>query len=367
VVAPTEADAMQRAVALASRGRGRTSPNPVVGCVVLDAAGAVAGEGFHERAGWPHAEVRALTQAGPRARGGTAVVTLEPCRHTGRTGPCTAALVAAGVRRVVVGVRDPYPPAAGGVDVLRSSGIEVEVGVGAPEAARVNEAWLTFARHRRPHLTWKYAASLDGRVAAADGTSRWITGPAARADGHRLRAESDAVMVGSGTVLADDPQLAVRDADLLGGQPLRVVVDTEARTPATARLFDSAAPTLVAVAQDAPLERIRMVESLAAVARLPRGPGGLDVAALLAELAARDVVSVLLEGGPTLAGTFLEGGFVDRVVGYTAPLLIGGGGLPVLGGAGAAGIDAAWRLQLDEVDRIGPDLRLVARPRRKES
>jgi diaminohydroxyphosphoribosylaminopyrimidine deaminase/5-amino-6-(5-phosphoribosylamino)uracil reductase len=362
VATPGETAAMRRAIALAARGIGATSPNPVVGCVIVDAAGAVVGEGFHERAGGPHAEIVALRDAGTRARGATAVVSLEPCNHTGRTPPCSRALVEAGVVRVVVAVRDPYRRAAGGAETLLDSGVEVEVGVLAAEAERVNEAWLTYVRRGRPFVTWKLGASLDGRVAAADGSSRWVTGAASRADAHRLRAESDAVLVGSGTALADDPHLAVRKAQVRRAQPLRVVVDTEARLPPGARVLDDAAPTLVVVAEDA--DAADLDKAGAQLVRLPRAPAGpgLDLAALLAELHDREVVSVLLEGGPTLAGSFLAEGLVDRVVAYVAPLLVGGGGLPALAGSGAASIDAALRLRIDDITRTGPDVRITARP-----
>jgi diaminohydroxyphosphoribosylaminopyrimidine deaminase/5-amino-6-(5-phosphoribosylamino)uracil reductase len=225
---------------LSGRALGRTSPNPPVGAVVLDVAGAVVGEGWTSPPGGPHAEVVALRQAGAAARGGTAVVTLEPCRHTGRTGPCTAALLEAGVARVVVACADPTELAGGGAELLRAAGIDVETGVLADEVARGPlEAWLTSRRTGRPFVTWKVAATLDGRSAAADGTSRWITGEPARRDVHRLRGEVDAVLAGSGTVLADDPQLDVRP-DLRGPaerQPLRVVVDTRGRTPVGARVL----------------------------------------------------------------------------------------------------------------------------------
>ncbi|WP_260477458.1 bifunctional diaminohydroxyphosphoribosylaminopyrimidine deaminase/5-amino-6-(5-phosphoribosylamino)uracil reductase RibD [Nonomuraea sp. WAC 01424] len=378
---------MARAVELAARGHGSTSPNPVVGCVVLSPSGQVVGEGFHPYAGGPHAEVVALAQAGERARGGTAYVTLEPCDHTGRTGPCSQALLAAGVARVVVAVADPNPKAAGGATRLRAAGVSVTRGVLAEAAERVNEEWLTFARLGRSHVTWKFAATLDGRSAAADGTSQWITSPQARADVHRLRAASDAIVAGIGTVLADDPHLTARLPEpappaesgaepgaesgdggaLLAGSPplaarplgarppLRVVVDTEGRTPPAARVLDDEAPTLVAVADDA------ATGLKAGLLRLPRHDGGLDLAALLRELAAREVVSVFLEGGPTLAGAFLRQGLIDRVVAYLAPALLGEG-RAALGPAGVRTITGIHHLTFDEFSPIGPDLRLIARP-----
>ena len=247
--------AMTRAVELAARGLGRTAPNPVVGCVVLDAAGAVVGEGWHSRAGGPHAEIEALAAVGDAARGGTAVVTLEPCRHTGRTGPCTSALLAAGVARVVVAVPDPTETAGGGADLLRRNGVEVVEGVGREAAEHGNRAWLHAVRTGRPWVTWKLATTLDGRTSAADGTSRWITGATARAAVHRLRAERDAVLVGAGTLRADDPHLAVRGLDDVT-QPLRVVLDPRAEIALTARVLDDVAPTLVVVAEDADATRL---------------------------------------------------------------------------------------------------------------
>ncbi|MEU0396686.1 bifunctional diaminohydroxyphosphoribosylaminopyrimidine deaminase/5-amino-6-(5-phosphoribosylamino)uracil reductase RibD [Streptomyces sp. NPDC006208] len=347
-----ESNAMRRAIALAARGLGFTSPNPVVGCVITDASGQPVGEGFHQRAGGPHAEVHALRAAGERARGGTAYVSLEPCNHTGRTGPCAQALADAGVARVVYAVGDPNPQATGGADTLRAAGAEVEQGLLADEAEAGNIAWLTSVRLGRPYVLWKYAATLDGRIAAADGTSRWISSPESRADVHRLRAEADAVVVGSGTARADDPHLAVRGID--GAvQPLRVVVDTEAAAVRPgARVLDDAAPTLIAVAEDADT-------ALPDVVRLPRTATGLSVPALLAELHGRGIRSVLLEGGPTLAGAFVAAGAVDRVVGYLAPVLLGEGPA-VLAHAGITTITAALRLDVTETVRIGPDLRITA-------
>ncbi|MDK0518359.1 bifunctional diaminohydroxyphosphoribosylaminopyrimidine deaminase/5-amino-6-(5-phosphoribosylamino)uracil reductase RibD [Streptomyces sp. ML-6] len=351
--------AMRRAIELAARGLGSTSPNPVVGCVVLDAAGHLAGEGFHQRAGGPHAEIHALRAAGDRARGGTAYVTLEPCNHTGRTGPCAQALAEAGVARVVYAVGDPNPQATGGADTLRAAGVEVEGGLLAAEAEAGNAAWLTSVRLGRPYVLWKYAASLDGRIAAADATSRWITSADSRADVHRLRAEADAVVVGSGTARTDDPQLGVRGVD--GAvQPLRVVVDTTATAVRPgARVLDDGAPTLIAVADDADARHLPE----GAVLRLPRaatGPG-LDIPALLDALHGRGIRSVLLEGGPTLAGAFVAAGTVDKVVGYLAPVLLGAGPT-ALADAGISTLAEALRLDVTETVRIGPDLRITAVP-----
>ncbi|WP_225802799.1 bifunctional diaminohydroxyphosphoribosylaminopyrimidine deaminase/5-amino-6-(5-phosphoribosylamino)uracil reductase RibD [Streptomyces sp. NK15101] len=344
--------AMRRAVELAARALGATSPNPVVGCVITDASGHQVGEGFHQGAGGPHAEVHALRAAGVLARGGTAYVTLEPCNHTGRTGPCAQALIEAGISRVVYAVGDPNPQASGGADTLRAAGVEVEQGLLEAEAEAGNIAWLTSVRRGRPFVRWKYAATLDGRIAAADGTSRWISSAESRADVHRLRAEADAVVVGSGTARTDDPHLAVRGVE--GAvQPLRVVVDTEASAVKPgARVLDGAGPTLIAIAEDAET-------TLTDVVRLPRAGRGLAVPALLDALHARGVRSVLLEGGPTLAGAFLAAGAVDQVVGYLAPVLLGAGPA-ALADAGISTLTEALRLDITETARIGSDLRITA-------
>jgi diaminohydroxyphosphoribosylaminopyrimidine deaminase / 5-amino-6-(5-phosphoribosylamino)uracil reductase len=361
VATAAEAEAMRRAVVLAARALGHTSPNPVVGCVVLDSRGRPAGEGRHRCAGGPHAEVNALRAAGARARGGTAVVTLEPCHHIGRTGPCTQALIDAGIARVVYAVADPDPVATGGAAALAAAGIDVEGGVLADDAAAGNEAWLTSLPRRRPFVRWKYAATLDGRSAAADGTSRWITSPESRADVHRLRAEADAVVVGSGTARTDDPHLGARIAGDGVRQPLRVVVDTAATAVKPgARVLDDTAPTLVAVAPEADATHLA---GRAEVVRLPRAADGrgLDLRALLDALYAREVRSVLVEGGPTLAGALLAAGLVDKVVGYLAPVLLGAGPA-ALGEAGITTIGQALRLRVTDTARLGPDLRLTAVP-----
>ncbi|TDC82708.1 bifunctional diaminohydroxyphosphoribosylaminopyrimidine deaminase/5-amino-6-(5-phosphoribosylamino)uracil reductase RibD [Micromonospora sp. KC606] len=346
-------EAMRRAVALAARGLGTTSPNPVVGCVLLDPAGTVVGEGFHAYAGGPHAETVALAQAGKRARGGTAVVTLEPCDHTGRTGPCSLALIQAGVARVVIAVPDPNPVAAGGAATLRAAGIQVDVGLCAAESEAGNVAWLTSMRRGWPYVIWKFAATLDGRSAAADGTSMWITSEAARIDVHALRGTVDAVIVGVGTVLADDPRLTarnLRDGTLAIRQPLRVVVDSSGRTPAEARVRDGAAQTWIATS-----------------AEVGAGPvGRVDLPGLLAELHHRGVRAALLEGGPQLAGAFLAAGLVDKVVGYVAPKLLGAGPT-ALADAGVTTIADAVDLELTDVTQVGPDLRITALPRKREA
>ncbi len=335
-----ELAAMARARELGMAVLGTTSPNPAVGAVLLAADGTPVGEGATAPPGGPHAEVQALAQAGERARGGTAVVTLEPCAHTGRTGPCAEALVTAGVARVVVAVPEPTQPAGGGAARLRAAGVDVELGV-AQEAAEEGAlgAWLTGVREGRPAVVWKVAGTLDGRVAAADGSSRWVTGPEARAAVHRLRATCDAVVIGSGTALTDDPQLTVRDADGRDAprQPLRVVLDRRGRLPATARVLDDAAPTLVSAA-----------------------PGPRE---LLDELFARDVRRVLLEGGPTLAAAFLCEGLVDEAVVHLAPKLLGAGA-PLVGDLGITGISDALTLSVTGLTRLGGDVEIRLRPTR---
>jgi diaminohydroxyphosphoribosylaminopyrimidine deaminase/5-amino-6-(5-phosphoribosylamino)uracil reductase len=349
----TEDEAMRRAIALAARGLGTTSPNPVVGCLLLTAEGEIVGEGFHAYAGGPHAEIVAIAQAGERARGGTAIVTLEPCNHTGRTGPCSEALIAAGIQRVVIAVDDPTPVAAGGAHTLRSAGVQVETGVRRREAEQGNVAWLTAVRRSRPYLIWKFAATLDGRSAAADGTSQWITSAPARTDVHELRSTVDAIIAGVGTVIADDPQLTVRE--LRGGrlaitQPLRVVVDSAGRTPPKARVRDAAAPTWIATTAD-----------------VGAGPDGrVDLQTLMARLYTRGIRAALLEGGPTLAGAFLSAGLVDRVIGYVAPKLLGDGKAALVG-AGVTTISDAIELDLTDITQVGPDLRFTASLRQKPS
>jgi len=337
-----EERAMRRALELAATPGVPLAPNPRVGCVLLDEDGTPLAEGHHRGAGTPHAEVDALSRAGGRARGTTAVVTLEPCNHTGRTGPCAQALVEAGVRRVVFAQADPNPLAAGGAATLAAAGLEVEGGLLAAEARALNPAWSFAVEHGRPFVTWKFAASLDGRSAAADGTSRWISSAAARRDTHRLRALCDTMLVGTHTVEVDDPRLTVRDDQdrPLARQPLRAVMGERDLDPGR-RIFDEQAETA----------RLRT--------RDPR--------AALAELQARERRHVFLEGGPRLAAAFLRAGLVDEVVAYVSPMLLGAG-TNAVAELGITTIAAALRptvtdvTVLDGVDGEQPNVRVTLCP-----
>lgn len=329
--------AMRRALDLAARGP-VTGGNPQVGCVLLDASGAVVAEGWHHGAGTPHAEIEALSRVGD-ARGLTAVVTLEPCNHTGRTGPCSEALIAAGVTRVVYAVSDPGHRSAGGAERLRAAGVDVVAGVLADEVGDFLHIWLTSAARGRPWVTVKWASTLDGRAAAADGTSQWITGTAARQRVHEQRAASDAILVGSGTVLADDPSLTARgDAgELLAHQPLPVVVGE------------------------------RPVPADAALRRHPAGlleTGTRDLDRVMAELDARGIRRVYVEGGPTLASAIIAAGLADEYAVYLAPALLGGDRL-ALGDLGIRTITEARRLTVTSVEQLGEDLLVMARPERR--
>jgi diaminohydroxyphosphoribosylaminopyrimidine deaminase / 5-amino-6-(5-phosphoribosylamino)uracil reductase len=353
---------LERALGLAERGRGLTSPNPLVGAVIV-AGGRIRGEGFHEGPGRPHAEIVALEQAGDDARGATLYTTLEPCDHFGRTPPCTRAIARAGIARVVSAMSDPNPVVDGrGFAALEAAGIQVRTGVLGQEATRLNEAYVKHVRTGMPFVTWKMAASLDGKVASRDGTSRWITGTAARADVHRLRAAADAILVGAGTALADDPSLTVRDPDYRGRPPLRVLVDARGRVPGTGDLFDAAAPTMVATTSLAPRERMQAWRARGAdIVEYEPEAGGVPLLQLMADLGKRDIQSVLLEGGPTLAWSMVEDRAVDKVVVYLAPRLIGGQDAPgVLGGRGFAPIANALQLSVVSFDRVGEDLRVEA-------
>ncbi len=327
--------AMARALVIARRGPA-IGPNPQVGCVILSADGAQLAEGWHRGAGTPHAEVDALSALGGRATGATAVVTLEPCNHSGRTGPCSEALISAGIARVVYAIADPGERSSGGAERLRQAGVTVSRGVRADEAELLSRVWLTSVRHRRPFVTLKWASTLDGRVAADDGTSRWITGAAARQRVHEQRAASDAILVGTGTVIADDPSLTARgDAgELLAHQPVPVVVGG------------------------------RAIPEHAAVRRHPHPLvhfPGRDLDALLDRLFSDGVRRLYVEGGPTVASAFVAAGLVDEYSVYLAPALLGGA-RTAIGDIGVATIGDARRLTIHDVERLGDDLMITARP-----
>ncbi|MGI9162611.1 MAG: bifunctional diaminohydroxyphosphoribosylaminopyrimidine deaminase/5-amino-6-(5-phosphoribosylamino)uracil reductase RibD [Mycobacterium sp.] len=331
---------MRQAIGAAQAAKGRTYPNPPVGAVILDRDGIPAGVGATMPVGGAHAEVLALRAAGERAAGGTAVVTLEPCDHHGRTPPCTEALIEAGIAAVVYAVADPDPAAAGGADRLRAAGMTVTEGPCADEvAAGPLREWLHKQRTGSPHITWKFATSIDGRSAAADGSSQWITSEAARADLHRRRAAADAIVVGTGTVFADNPSLTARNPDgtPASQQPLRVVVGEREISPASLVLSDDSA-TLLLRTRD-PNEVIR---------------------------ALADRTDVLLEGGPTLAGAFLRAGVVHRILAYVAPILLGGP-VTAVDDVGVVSIAGALRWHYDGVEQIGPDLLLSLVPPRGDS
>jgi diaminohydroxyphosphoribosylaminopyrimidine deaminase/5-amino-6-(5-phosphoribosylamino)uracil reductase len=337
-----ESAAMLRALDIARTPGVPLGPNPRVGCVLLDPEGGEVAEGFHRGAGHPHAEIEALRALGGTARGLTAVVTLEPCNHTGRTGPCAQALIEAGIARVVFGQADTHPVASGGAATLQQAGVDVAGGLHEDEARAINTAWTFAVEHGRPYVTWKFATSLDGRSAAVDGTSRWVSNEAARRDTHRLRSQCDVVLVGTGTVLVDNPQLNVRD-DIdeplpPDQQPLRAVMGTS-DLPADRRIFDDSAETVHLVTR--------------------------DPAQALKELHERDRQHVFLEGGPRLAGGFLRAGVVDEVVAYVAPMLLGDGQAAVQG-LDIPTIDAAVRFEVVDVEVLGiggdRNVRVTMRP-----
>ena len=358
---------MRRALELAERGGwGRVSPNPLVGAVVVSDAGEVLGEGWHEGPGTPHAEAMALAQAGERASGATVVTTLEPCNRHGRTPPCTVGLIDAGVARVVIAATDPNLGAgAPGVAQLRGAKIDVDVGLMQDDARLLNEAFEHHVTTGRPFVVLKSAASLDGKTAATDGSSKWITSKEARADAQRLRAWSDAIVVGSRTIVEDDPALTVRDPGFSNARPpVRVVVDSAGRLPPVGHLFDGVAPTLIATTERAPEIRVAEWQTAGAeVIVLDRdADGGVSLEALLDALGKRDVQGVVVEGGANLAWAFLRDGLVDRVVLYVAPKVIGGAAaLGVVAGKGFAPVDRAASLVFERVERIGPDLKVEAR------
>ncbi len=356
-------DYMELALREAAKAAGYTSPNPLVGCVIVSPKGEIVGTGYHHKAGEAHAEVNALAVAGAAAKGATAYVTLEPCSHYGRTGPCCRALAAAGIKKVVAAMVDPNPKVAGqGFAYLRERGIETEVGLCAEEAAKQNEIFLTWIEKGRPFISLKYAMTLDGKLAAAGGDSKWITGAEARSFAHKLRHLHDAVLVGAGTVLADDPQLTCRLFE--GKDPLRIVLDSRLRTPLHAKVLNGEAPTLLvcspaaAAAKGSAYLRLPQVELLP----LEERDGRLPLPKLLEILGQRCCTSLLVEGGSEVLGSFFDAGLVDRCWAFIAPKLCGGSeALSPLGGRGARLMKEARLLYDAETKKLGPDLLVTGR------
>ncbi len=354
---------MARALRLAERGLFTTDPNPRVGCVVVS-DGRVVGEGWHERAGSPHAEVHALQQAGSAAAGATAYITLEPCSHHGRTPPCADALIASGVSRAVVAMQDPNPQVAGqGLQALRDAGIEVADGLLEQEAELLNPGFVMRMRRGRPWVRCKLAMSLDGRTAMASGESQWITGPAAREDVHRLRARSSAIMTGIGTVLADDPSLTARLAGHDGAtllQPLRVVIDSGLRLPPAARLLQQPGETLVVTALEDATGEAALVRPGVSVVTLPTRGARPDLAAVMQYLARLEVNELHLEAGARLSGAMLDAGLVDELVIYMAPHLMGDTARGLFHLPGLEKMAQRIRLQLRDIRAVGEDWRITA-------
>jgi len=349
---------MARALQLAARGLYTTSPNPRVGCVIVQ-HGLVVGEGWHERAGTPHAEVNALKAAGDAARGATVYVTLEPCSHHGRTPPCAEALVNAGVGRVVAAMTDPNPlVAGGGISMLTLAGIEAEVGLMEAEARALNPGFISRMTRQRPWVRLKTASTLDGKTALANGASQWITGEAARADVQRLRARACAILTGSGTVLADNPRMNVRDFDI-GRQPLRVVVDSELRTPADAAIL----PALIASHHADPAARAALEQAGAEITELPGMDGRVDLLALLTLLAQRGINELHVEAGAALNGALLAAGLVDEWVAYVAPMAVGDSARGLFAHSPLTSLANAARFRLADVRQVGEDLRLTLLPK----
>ncbi len=361
---PDDEQHMREALTLADRGRGRTSPNPLVGCVLVR-DGVVVGRGFHAHAGGPHAEVAALADAGPAARGATAYVTLEPCNHHGRTPPCSEALIEAGVSRVVVATEDPNPAATGGSGRLREAGITVDLGLLATEAEHQNEAFLTSVSKRRPFVHFKSAMTLDGKIASGSGDARWVTGEPARAWVHALRNESDTIAVGMGTVRQDDPALTARVPN--GRTPTKVVFDTRGELGPDARLFEpfegTPADVHVMTTEAAPQEALKTLQAAGAhVHVLPSVDGRPSVPAALEVLHRLEVRSLLLESGGRLASSFLQAGAIDRISIVLAPKLVGGSASTPFEGAGAMRMADAWGVRDLTVTPLGEDLLLQGTP-----
>lgn len=349
---------MQQALELAAYAKGRTSPNPLVGAVIVK-DGRVVGQGWHRKAGTEHAEVHALRQAGELAKGATVYVTLEPCSHYGRTGPCSKALIEAGVKNVVIAMRDPNPLVAGkGIKMLEDAGIEVSIGVLEAAAKKLNEVFLKWIMTKQPFVVMKTAMTLDGKIATATGKSQWISNAASRKRVHELRDLYDGILVGIGTVLADDPSLTVRLPDGSGKNPLRIIVDSKARTPLTAKVVcDGAARTLIAVTASAPPDRIAALRAAGVEVLIVNEGEKVDLRQLLAELGRRNITGVFVEGGATINYSLLQKQLVDKVYSFIAPKMVGGRTAPTpVGGDGVAELSEAFSLQAVETELLAGDI-----------
>ena len=359
---------MRQALSLAQYATGRTSPNPMVGAVIVR-EGRVVGQGWHKQAGTPHAEINALQQAGELAKGATIYVTLEPCSHHGRTGPCADALILAGITRVIVAMADPNPLVAGqGINKLRKAGIEVVEGVLSREAAKLNEVFIKWISTKLPFVHLKSAMSLDGKIASYTGQSQWITGPAARNRVHTLRDTCDAIMVGIGTVLADNPSLTTR-LSYQGKNPTRVIVDSMARTPLTANVVtDGLAKTIIAVTDKAPGERVNALRACGVEVLVAENKqDGVNLSLLFKELGKRQITSLLVEGGASINASVLEDNLVDKVHWFIAPKIIGGNSAPgPIAGQGIADVNKAILLEDIETESVGEDILISAYMRNRE-
>lgn len=353
-------DYMGMALELAAKGAGYVSPNPMVGAVVVK-DGRVVGHGYHKAVGGPHAEVNAIDDAGDQAKGATLFVTLEPCNHQGRTPPCTRKIIDTGIRQVVVAMADPNPHVAGGGNAfLKSRGVDVTCGVCEAEAVALNESFIKYIRSQQPFVVLKMAATLDGRIATRTGDARWVTGPQARAFVHQLRHEMDAIMVGAGTVVADDPELTSRLEKGHGVDPIRIVLDTHLNICPDIRMLNlsSDSKTLIVCGPDAPVDKMtRLKDKGADIIGVPLKDGRIDLEILMERLGAKDITSLLVEGGARVAGSALKAGIVDKVHYFYAPKILGGeDGIPMCAGQGPEKMNDCMPLRDAHVSRVGDDI-----------
>ncbi|MBI3398384.1 MAG: bifunctional diaminohydroxyphosphoribosylaminopyrimidine deaminase/5-amino-6-(5-phosphoribosylamino)uracil reductase RibD [Deltaproteobacteria bacterium] len=354
---------MQLALSLAKQGIGKTSPNPAVGAVVVK-NGRIVGKGYHKKAGFPHAEINALKQAGKKANGAEMHITLEPCNHFGRTPPCTDAIIKSGIKKVFVGMEDPNPLVSGnGMRRLRNAGIKVRAGILEKECKEINQAYIKYITTKTPFVTLKLAATLDGKIATLSGESKWITGETARKFAHKMRAEADAVMAGIGTVLADDPELTVRLVK--GENPVKIVVDSRLRIPLIAKVFNAGRGKVMIVTTRERREargkrrKIKKIEAKGAeVWMLPSKKKEVDLTVLVKKLGKREITNLIIEGGSTLAGSAMKQGIVDKIAIFFAPKILGKEGLPMIGGLGIRRLKDAICLSRLECRKLGDDLLL---------